>query len=84
MSITIIIGPMACGKTHHKEALKKHFKAKRIVDDFDGRQVLKDGDLALAHSVYDHQNSVATIYNFEDVAKLIGIKPFKFKPGRPG
>lgn len=52
MSIVIVHGPKASGKTTNAERLRKHFKCKRIVDGWDGyshstRPRLKDGDLAL-------------------------------------
>jgi ABC-type branched-subunit amino acid transport system ATPase component len=48
MSIRAIIGPKACGKTTNANLLKKHYKAKRIVEEDDlHRTDLKDGDLIL-------------------------------------
>lgn len=49
MAIVIIHGPQASGKTRHKEALKQHFKCSRIIDGWDGRRTLYDGDLALTN-----------------------------------
>lgn len=50
--IVAIIGPMACGKTRNKDALKEIFKAQRIVEQCDvgthgGR--LQKGDLILTN-----------------------------------
>lgn len=49
MSIVIIHGPMASGKTRRATQLLRHYKCKRIVDCWDGRQALMDGDLALTN-----------------------------------
>ncbi len=51
MSIVIVVGPMACGKTRNAEALRKHFGCKRIVEDYvrGFSPPLKDGDLALTN-----------------------------------
>lgn len=34
MSVVILIAPRAWGKTHHKEALRKHFACQDVIDDF--------------------------------------------------
>ena len=45
--ITIIHGPGRSGKSRRADALKRHFKAARIVDGWDGTTTLREGDLAL-------------------------------------
>lgn len=54
MSIVIVYGPMASGKTTNKNRLKQHYKCNRIVDDWDDTGMdfrkLKDGDLVLTTS----------------------------------
>jgi len=48
MTITIIHGPQASGKTRRAAQLLEHFDGKRIIDDWNGNpDVLKDGDIAL-------------------------------------
>lgn len=48
MTITIIYGPQASGKTRRAAQLLDHFGGKRIVDDWNGNpDALKDGDIAL-------------------------------------
>jgi len=47
MNIVIVHGKQGCGKTRRSEQLKKHFKCKCIIDDWDGESQLKDGDLAI-------------------------------------
>ncbi len=52
--ITIIYGAPATGKTYHSGKFRRHYRAKRIVDDWPfalhGRR-LKSGDLALTNNV---------------------------------
>ncbi len=51
MSIVIIYGPKASGKTTNAERMKRHYGCRRIVDGWDAFEdipKLRDGDLALA------------------------------------
>lgn len=48
-TIIVIHGPQGCGKTRHAAALAAHFGAARIVDDWNGRDALQPGDLALTN-----------------------------------
>lgn len=56
----IIVGPQASGKTRNSKAFLRAFGGKRVVDDWDGKSPLKDGDLALT--------------NFENFSLLIGYQ----------
>lgn len=47
--ITIIHGPMGCGKTKNAEDLRQLYGAKRIVDDWNPNIQLFNGDLALTN-----------------------------------
>ncbi len=49
MSIVIVHGPKASGKTRRAEELMRHYGCKRIIDEWDGRAPLRDGDLALTN-----------------------------------
>jgi len=76
MSITIIVGPMACGKTHNKEALKRAYGAKRIVDGFDAfRGKLRNGDIALCSEIPRGYKTTgkAKIVKWGDAAKKLGL-----------
>lgn len=53
MTIIIICGPQASGKTRRSSQLLAHFGCKRIVDDWTGDPTdLKDGDIALTSNAY--------------------------------
>ncbi|RZI33115.1 hypothetical protein [Pseudomonas orientalis] len=45
----IIVGPQASGKTRNSKAFLHAFGGKRVVDNWDGRSPLRDGDLALTN-----------------------------------
>lgn len=45
MNAVIIYGPGGSGKTHHREAFRKHFGCVRIVEDW--TEKVQDGDLVL-------------------------------------
>lgn len=45
----IIVGPQASGKTRNSDAFQQVLGCKRVVDNWDGRTKLKDGDLALTN-----------------------------------
>lgn len=47
MKTVIVHGPMASGKTRHAEQLRRLFGCKRVVDNWNGRDQLRAGDLAL-------------------------------------
>lgn len=49
MSIVILHGPQATGKTRRGEQLKRHYGCHNIIDEWDGRAKLKDGDLAITN-----------------------------------
>ena len=44
---TIIYGPPGCGKSRNIDKLKAMFKAKRVIDEWDGKSPLRLDDLAL-------------------------------------
>lgn len=50
MSIVIVHGAQSSGKTRRGPQLMKHYGCQRIVDDWDGRAPLNDGDLALTNT----------------------------------
>lgn len=45
----IISAPQAAGKTRNAQLLMKKFGCSRLVDEWDGRSALRDGDLALTN-----------------------------------
>lgn len=47
MSIVIVYGDQASGKTRLSAELMRYYDCTRIVDDWDGSSSLKNGDLAL-------------------------------------
>ena len=49
MSIVIVHGPQGSGKTFNAERFLKHYGCTQIIE-WDFRQTLKDGDLALTNS----------------------------------
>ena len=49
MAIVIVHGPQGCGKTRNAQMLRARYGCRRIVDEWDGRRPLQDGDLALTH-----------------------------------
>jgi hypothetical protein len=48
--ILIVYGPAGSGKTRNAEKLMRHFGCTRIVDEWDGKRPLVDGDVALTQS----------------------------------
>ena len=50
MNIVILYGPIASGKPRRTEMFLKFYKCKHIVEEWDGKTPLKDGDLALTNS----------------------------------
>lgn len=51
MGVIVIYGPTGSGKTRNGEYLRNFFGAKRVVDEWDGKTELQDGDLALTNTV---------------------------------
>lgn len=51
MMIVIIHGEQGSGKTRRGAQLLKHYGCKRLVDPWDGRARLSDGDLALTNQI---------------------------------
>jgi hypothetical protein len=49
MRTVIIYGDSATGKTRRREEFKLYYGCSRIVDGWDGRTKLQDGDLALTN-----------------------------------
>ena len=55
--ITVIFGRSSSGKTYHKQAFKKHYGCKRIVDGWSSHHTnhpllpLRDGDLVLTNEM---------------------------------
>lgn len=47
--LIIIVAPQGAGKTMNAAALKESLGCERIVDNWDGRSRLEDGDLALTN-----------------------------------
>jgi hypothetical protein len=45
--IAVIHGSQGAGKTTFGEMLRQHYRCTRVVDDWDGKQPLADGDLVL-------------------------------------
>ncbi|HZR35692.1 MAG TPA: hypothetical protein VFA75_09980 [Nevskia sp.] len=47
----IIHGPQGCGKTRNAEALRRHFKLERVIEDWwDGRRIPAFGALVLTNN----------------------------------
>jgi hypothetical protein len=49
MSVTIIHGPRACGKTHNAELFRRKYGHREIIDGWDGRSKLPDDALVLTN-----------------------------------
>lgn len=49
LPVVIISAPQGAGKNRNAEALAGRFGCSRIVDEWDGRQALQPGDLALTN-----------------------------------
>ncbi|HRO60252.1 MAG TPA: hypothetical protein PK177_13975 [Burkholderiaceae bacterium] len=45
----MIYGPQGCGKTRNAAALAQHFGCEKVVDDWDGTQMLTGSTLALTN-----------------------------------
>ncbi|MDI3489602.1 MAG: hypothetical protein PWP11_879 [Thauera sp.] len=69
MTTVIVYGPQACGKTRNGEALKRHFGCNRIVDDWNGRAALRDGDLALTNAFIERKPNGARLVSFDDAMR---------------
>lgn len=69
MTTVIVYGPQACGKTRNSEALKRHFGCDRIVDDWNGRDALRDGDLALTNAFIERKPNGARLVSFDDAMR---------------
>lgn len=48
----ILCGPQAVGKTRHAESIANAFGCERIADDWNGRDELRDGTLAITNAEY--------------------------------
>jgi len=79
MSIVIVHGPKASGKTRNAARLKKHYKCKRIIDgwgDFGLLQVLRDGDLVLTNMEPPFEGATlprgALVVDIEKAKRAIG------------
>ena len=69
MTTVIVYGPQACGKTRNSEALKRHFGCNCIVDDWNGRAALRDGDLALTNAFIERKPNGAHLVSFDDAMR---------------
>mgnify|MGYP003640550361 CR=1 FL=1 len=70
MTIIVIHGPMATGKTHHKEAFAKHYGCTAIVDNWFVRdhEFPEDGRLVLTTS---HPAEIAVQFAEDEVFRLL-------------
>ncbi len=79
MSIVIIHGPKASGKTTNAEQFKRLYKCKRIIDgwgDFGVNRVLRDGDMVLTNMEPPFDGVViphsAVVVDIETAKRAIG------------
>ena len=73
MPITIIYGPQGCGKTRYAKAFMRYFNATRLVDDWDGRQPLQDGDLALTQHMPSYRSGRQEVWSAFDAQRAAGV-----------
>ena len=64
MSIVIVYGSQNIGKSRRGDQLMKHYGCKRLVDEWDGRQKLRDGDLAITNMMPPFSVAGARIVDF--------------------
>jgi len=69
--ITIVYGPMGCGKTRNAERLARHFGATEIVDGWDGRSNLPPNCLALTVEPPPRIRG-ARVIPFQDAIVMVG------------
>lgn len=67
----VIHGPQGCGKTRHAAALAAHFGDARVVDDWNGRDRLGPGDLALTSCERVELPHRATVMSLDVALALI-------------
>jgi hypothetical protein len=68
MSIYIVYGPQACGKTRNKHAIAKHLGCDIIVDEWDESRPLTEGAVHLALKNPASMFGVTAV-SFDDVMK---------------
>lgn len=84
--ITIIHGPMASGKTFHKQAFAKHYGCSHVVDCWDPslHEVPEDGRLVLTYAFpenikraiqKDAPPSQVRVVDIETARRAIGVAP---------
>lgn len=80
--VVIVHGPRGSGKTRNAEALRELVGADRVVDDWDGRSALLDGDLALTHCELFHGRRGVRVVSIETAIALLEIsRPLFLKLG---
>jgi hypothetical protein len=75
MSIVIVHGKQASGKTRRSQELMQHYGCKRIIDDWNGKDALQDRDLAITSECPPFKIAGARIVDFVNAkASLFGRK----------
>ena len=70
MNRVVVFGAQGCGKTVFAECLRRKFGCERVVDDWDGRAPLKDGDLALTFEAPPYAVAADAVHSFTDAIGL--------------
>jgi hypothetical protein len=69
MAIVIIHGAQGAGKSRHAAAFLSHYRCKRLVDDWNGKTRLQDGDLAITNLPPPYAGTRAAIIVSAEQAK---------------
>lgn len=68
-----VYGPAGCGKTHHSEALRKHFGLGTVVDDaYEGTRLKPEGVLYIGERIPANCGIMAV--HFLDAAARAGLE----------
>lgn len=72
--ITIVYGPMGCGKTRNADQLRRFFAARRIVDGWPNLEdnQLRQGDLALTYLDPPYDVRGARCVSFDRAMRMMG------------
>lgn len=61
MGIVIVYGAQASGKTRRAKELLRHYGCTRLVDDWDGKSPLANGDLALTSKTHFNSSGAKVV-----------------------
>lgn len=75
----IVFGPGGVGKSHHAEALRRHFGLSSVTHEWDGREPMRDslGTLVLTSRDLSGRRSISgfRVIAFADAMREAGLTP---------